>query len=80
MKPLTPPLDLRLKRENSVNWTPERGPSPLDPSGRIPDEKTPGYEATNKSSVPHQQPKRCAPAATNEARAVIKKSEHQRCP
>ncbi|GBP83673.1 hypothetical protein EVAR_61067_1 [Eumeta japonica] len=55
---LTPLLGFRLNRENYMNWTPERGPSPLDRRGRSPDEKTPEHEATNKSSVPHLQPER----------------------
>ncbi|GBP83204.1 hypothetical protein EVAR_66755_1 [Eumeta japonica] len=41
-------------------WTPEMGPSPLDRRDRIPDEKTPGHEAsppsrtrTRKKGVEH---------------------------
>ncbi|GBP80657.1 hypothetical protein EVAR_54115_1 [Eumeta japonica] len=33
-------------------------PSSLDPLGSIPNEKTPGHETTNKSSVSHLRPKR----------------------
>ncbi|GBP81817.1 hypothetical protein EVAR_61045_1 [Eumeta japonica] len=39
-------------------WTTEMGPSPLDRRDRIPNEKTPRHEATNKSSVPHLRPRR----------------------
>ncbi|GBP92775.1 hypothetical protein EVAR_57826_1 [Eumeta japonica] len=39
-------------------WTSEMGPLPLDRRGRIPNEKTSGHEATNKSSFSHLHPQK----------------------
>ncbi|GBP06101.1 hypothetical protein EVAR_3320_1 [Eumeta japonica] len=47
-------------------WTLEMGPSPLDRRSRIPDEKTPGHEAINKSSVPHLHPQKGRERSANE--------------
>ncbi|GBP82100.1 hypothetical protein EVAR_89439_1 [Eumeta japonica] len=39
-------------------WTPEMGSSPLNHRSCIPGEKTPGHEATNKSSGSYLRPKK----------------------
>ncbi|GBP76033.1 hypothetical protein EVAR_33341_1 [Eumeta japonica] len=56
MNPLTPSLDLRLTRETPRIGPPKGGHHHWIRRGRIPDEKTPGHEATNKCSVPYLQP------------------------
>ncbi|GBP47742.1 hypothetical protein EVAR_14274_1 [Eumeta japonica] len=79
--PLTPPLDLRLTGKTSRFGPPKWGHHHWIRRGRIPDEKTPGYEATNKSSVPHLRPKRKVvdDPRTNSDPAMIESSPSKRC-